>query len=148
MQFLKNISQMTFMLIFVLISMPFIAICGPVDSLSLSTPAGYASPEAQAALTAAITTIFAFFSGALPFLKKIPDTTIRSIATGLLILAGAGALKTGFVTDETLKFAFDGLLPNFAYSTIIYKILQGVTAGARMLGWLPKEAQLKSIKPA
>ena len=144
---LKKIALFALTLTVALFVAPFIALAGgnPVDSLSLSTPGGFISPEAVTALTAAITTIAAYFSGMLPGLKKIPDTTWRSIVTGLVVLAGAGALKFGFVTDDTIKFATEGLLPNFAYSTLIYKALQALVALLRNFGALPKTAELKSI---
>lgn len=144
---LKKLALFALTTILVLFAAPFVVLAGgnPVDSLSLSTPGGFISPEAVTALTAAITTIAAYFSGALPGLKKIPDTTWRSIVTGLVVLAGAGALKFGFVTDDTIQFATEGLLPNFAYSTLLYKGLQATVALLRNFGVLPKSAKLKSI---
>ena len=95
---------------------------------ALDTPGDYVAPDnvinLQNSLTALITIVVAYFSALIPGLKAIGDKTVRVIVTSLVIVAGAGAFKFGFLTKETFQFAVEGFLPNFGGAAFVYELLK------------------------
>lgn len=104
-----------FACIFVALLIPWVTIAQ--SSPVLETPDDYVSPgnvlTLQNALTAIITVLVGYFSALVLGLKMIGNKAMRIIVTSLVIVAGAGAFKFGFLTKETFEFAVAGFLPNF-----------------------------------
>ncbi len=94
----------------------------------LETPGDYVAPEnvlsLQNSLTALVTVLVAYFSALIPGLKAIGNKAVRVIVTSLVIVAGAGAFKFGFLTKETFQFAVEGFLPNFGGAAFVYELLK------------------------
>jgi hypothetical protein len=118
---MKNLKFILILFILALASIPGFA-------QVLETPADYVDPHNvstfAAAITALVTIVVAYFSALIPGLKNISDKTIRVITTSLIIVAGAGAFRFGFLTKETFEFAVTAFLPNFGGSAFIYELLK------------------------
>ena len=95
----------------------------------------------------AITILLGLFAGAIPGLKRIPKTFIRSAAAALLVAGGAATFKLGFLTQESFEYVIQQFLPNFAYAGLVYNALKfGLPFIGKMLG---KDWNFfQSIKPA
>jgi len=105
-----------------------IAVAQTVPAPVLENPSDYVNPEnvlnLQCALTALVTVLVGYFSALIPGLKMIGNKAVRIIVTSLVIVAGAGAFKFGFLTKETFEFAVLGFLPNFGGSAFVYEALK------------------------
>ena len=105
-----------------------VAVAQTVPAPVLETPSDYVSPEnvlnLQNMLTGLITILVGYFSALIPGLKMISNKAVRIIVTSLIIVAGAGAFKFGFLTKETFEFAVVGFLPNFGGSAFVYELLK------------------------
>lgn len=92
------------------------------------TPDDYVDPRNVDALsnavTALITILVGYFSALIPGLKNISNKAVRIIVTSLVVVAGAGAFKFGFLTKETFEFALLAFLPNFGGSAFVYEVLK------------------------
>lgn len=120
-----------------------IAVAQTVPAPVLENPSDYVNPEnvlnLQSALTAIITVLVGYFSALIPGLKMIGNKAVRIIVTSLVIVAGAGAFKFGFLTKETFEFAILGFLPNFGGSAFVYEVLK------LLLGLIG--IKIKSVQP-
>lgn len=120
-----------------------IAVAQTVPAPVLENPSDYVNPEnvinLQSALTALITVLVGYFSALIPGLKMIGNKAVRIIVTSLVIVAGAGAFKFGFLTKETFEFAILGFLPNFGGSAFVYEVLK------LLLGLIG--IKIKSVQP-
>lgn len=94
----------------------------------LQTPQDYVKPENVSlftqAITALVTVFVGYFSALIPGLKALSNKTIRIIVTSLIVVAGAGAFKWGFLTRESFEFAVVAFLPNFGGSAFVYETLR------------------------
>ena len=120
-----------------------IAVAQTVPAPVLENPSDYVNPEnvlnLQSALTALITVLVGYFSALIPGLKMIGNKAVRIIVTSLVIVAGAGAFKFGFLTKETFEFAILGFLPNLGGSAFVYEVLK------LLLGLIG--IKIKSVQP-
>lgn len=155
MKFFRNILKFSATaLLFVLVSVTSV-FAGPdslgaaFDSLAVvnyTDPGSFVTPSATNSVEVAITILIGLFAGAIPGLKSIPKTFVRSGAAALLVVAGAATFKLGFLTQESFEYVFAQFLPNFAYAGIIYNALKlGLPFIGRLFG---KEwSFFQSIKP-
>lgn len=121
-----------------------------IDTLAIvdyNDPASFVTPSATNSVEVAITILLGLFAGAIPGLKKIPRTFIRSAASALLVVGGAATFKLGFLTQESFEYVFAQFLPNFAYAGLIYSTFKYLLP---LIGsWFGQEwTFFKSIKPA
>ncbi len=121
-----------------------------IDSLAIfdpNDPTSFISPEATSGVEVAITILLGLFAGLIPGLRSIKMSFVRSAAAALLVIAGAGTFKLGFLTPESFEYVLKQFLPNFAYAGLIYNALKYLLP--MVGGWLGKEWNFfKSVKPA
>ena len=121
-----------------------------IDSLGVvnaTDPASFVTPSATNTVEVAITILLGLFAGAIPGLRSIPKTFIRTAAAGLLVVGGAATFKLGFLTQESFEYVIQQFLPNFAYAGLVYNALKfGLPFVGKLLG---KDWNFfQSIKPA
>jgi len=121
-----------------------------IDSLAIvnyNDPTSFVTPSATDGVEVAVTILLGLFAGAIPGLKSIPKTFLRSGAAAILVVAGAATFKLGFFTQESFEYVIAQFLPNFAYAGLIYNALKfGLPFIGKLLG---KEwTFFQSIKPA
>ena len=120
-----------------------------IDSLGLvnySDPASFVSPAATNSVEVAITILLGLFAGAIPGLRRIPKTFVRTGAAALLVAGGAATFKLGFLTPESFEYVIRQFLPNFAYAGLIYNILKfGLPLAGKI--WGKDWSFFQSIKP-
>ena len=120
-----------------------------IDSLAIvdfNNPVSFVSPEATSSVEVAITILIGLFAGAIPGLKNIKMTFVRSAASAILVVAGAATFKLGFLTQESFEYAIAQFLPNFAYAGLIYNVIKyGLPILGNVFGkdW----SFFKSVKP-
>lgn len=108
-----------------------------------SDPASIVAAPATNALTYSVTVILTFLSLLIPGIKNIKAGVLRAAVTGFVVILGAATWKFGFFTEDSLQYLLSGLLPNFAYSGVIWEILKfllgklGVDVKAIQPGALP-----------
>lgn len=155
MKFMRNYLKSTF----TLLMLATVGVCslfaGPdslgavVDSLGVvdyADPTSFVTPDATNAVEVAITILLGLFAGAIPGLKRIPRTFIRSAAAALLVVGGAATFKLGFLTADSFEYVINQFLPNFAYAGLIYNLLKYVIPVIGSL--LGKDwAFFRSLKP-
>ncbi len=109
-----------------------------IDSLGVvnfDDPTSFVTPSATNSVEVAITILLGLFAGAIPGLRRIPKTFIRSGAAALLVVGGAATFKMGFLTQESFEYVINQFLPNFAYAGLIYNVLKyGVPVFGKVLG--------------
>ncbi|MBK9338802.1 MAG: hypothetical protein IPM98_20620 [Lewinellaceae bacterium] len=111
------------------------AVFDSLGVVSYTDPTSFVTPSATDSVEVAITILLGLFAGAVPGLKRIPKTFIRSAAAALLVAGGAATFKLGFLTQESFEYVIQQFLPNFAYAGLIYNVLKfGLPAIGKMLG--------------
>ena len=149
MKFVRNILKSTLTLA-VLATVSLCAVFAGPDSLgvvSYTDPTSFVTPSATSSVEVAITILLGLFAGAIPGLKRIPKTFIRSAAAALLVAGGAATFKLGFLTQESFEYVIQQFLPNFAYAGLVYNALKfGLPFIGKLMG---KDWNFfQSIKPA
>lgn len=103
-------------------------------------PGSFIDPNNTSPLLIGLTMLISYFSGAIPALKKINMTWLRTAVVATVVIAGAATFKFGFFTKETVQYLVEGFFPNFAYSGFVYEALKAIL---KLFNF-----ELKSIKPA
>lgn len=145
MKFVRNILKCTLTLLAFATVGLCVAFAGGPDTLgaafdslgvvSYTDPTSFVTPSATSSVEVAITILLGLFAGAIPGLKRIPKTFIRSAAAALLVAGGAATFKLGFLTQESFEYVIQQFLPNFAYAGLVYNALKfGLPFVGKLMG--------------
>lgn len=110
---------------------PVVAYAQATLTLDPTVPGSFTDPGNVSLLATAITTLIAYFSGAVPGLRTIKAAYLRTAVVSLVVVAGAATFKLGFLTEDTFQFVLKNALPNFAYAGILW---EGIKFILRLFG--------------